>query len=136
MREVPGALKACFVVHFAADIAFAVPLLLVPDAFLSALGWSLVDPFAARLVAAALFGIGIESLLSRNARPEAYLSLLRLKILWSSAALIGMALTVVQVPGFRTPIAFLLLAVFAGFNVLWVYWRTRLQREGVENAAH
>jgi len=45
---------------------FAVPLFLFPDAFLRALGWTVVDPMAARGVAAALVAIGTQSLLSRN----------------------------------------------------------------------
>ncbi len=53
MAEVPNALKKWFVAHFITDIIFAVPLFLFPSAFLGALGWSVVDPFAARLVAAA-----------------------------------------------------------------------------------
>ena len=126
MKEVPKILKALFVVHFAADIAFAVPLLLAPEAFLGLLGWTTIDPFAARLVAAALFGIGTESLLSRNAPVESYRSMLSLKIIWSSAAIAGMLLTVVQYPLFRGPAAFALIAVFVAFNIVWSYWRVKL----------
>ena len=129
MTTTPAALTKWFVVHFAADITFAVPLLLAPEIFLGALGWPAVDPFAARLVAAALFGIGIESLMSRNAAPGTFLTMLRLKIIWSTAAVVGMALTVVQYPSFRIPISYVLITIFVAFNVLWGYWRRRIKQE-------
>ena len=59
---VPSSLRSWFVVHFVADIVFALPLFLAPQWTLTLLGWRAVDPIATRLVAAALFGIGIQSL--------------------------------------------------------------------------
>ena len=128
MVTVSKALKAWFVFHFVADISFALPLLILPEWFLAALGWTIVDPFTARLVAAALFGIGIESYLSRNASPDSYRSMLDLKIIWSTAAVVAMVLTVWQYPSFRIIPAFLFIAVFAVFNAVWTYWRIRLGR--------
>lgn len=130
MDEAPAALKRWFVVHFVADVVFAVPLLLFPHTFLSALGWSIVDPFAARLVAAALFGIGIESFLARHAPLSSYRSMITLKIIWSSAAILGMAVTVLQYPTFRAPASYLLIAIFVGFNIVWLYWKRRLGPAG------
>ena len=65
-REIPRGLKLWFIVHFVADVAFAIPLFVLPRRFLTLLGWTAVDPITTRMVAAALLGIGIESLLSRN----------------------------------------------------------------------
>lgn len=128
MNTVPKTLRTLFVVHFLADISFAVPLLIVPESFLSVLGWNVVDPFAARLVAAALFGIGTESLLSRNAPPESFRSMLSLKIIWSSAAILGMLLTIIQYPRFRMITSYAFMLVFIVFNIVWVYWKLRLDR--------
>jgi len=128
MNTVPKTLRTLFVVHFLADISFAVPLLVVPELFLSVLGWSVIDPFAARLVAAALFGIGIESLLSRNAPPESFRSMLSLKIIWSSAAILGMLFTIIQYPWFRMVTSYAFMLVFIVFNIVWVYWKLRLDR--------
>jgi len=128
MNTVPKTLRMLFVVHFLADIAFAVPLLLMPERFLSVLGWTVVDPFAARLVAAALFGIGTESLLSRNAPPESFRSMLSLKIIWSSAAVLGMLVTIIQYPRFRIVTSYAFMLVFIVFNIVWVYWKLRLAR--------
>jgi len=123
--RVPIALRRWFVLHFVADWLFAVPLFFAPQSFLGSLGWQHPDPVLARVVAAALVGIGTQSLLDRNAPLESFKSLLELKILWSSTAAIGLlwsALTVgpVMVWGF--------FAIFAGFNGVWSYWRSRVGR--------
>ena len=47
-----------FIAHGIIDLLFAIPMLVVPEAFLKALGWQLVDPVVARVVAAALIGHG------------------------------------------------------------------------------
>jgi hypothetical protein len=65
-------LRTWFVIHFAIDILFAIPLLVAPVSFLTFLGWTAVDPYTARIVGAALMGIGIESYLGRNAGIEAF----------------------------------------------------------------
>ena len=122
--EVPRALRRWFVVHCVVDWVFALPLLVFPEAFLSALGWPVVDPMAARGVAAALVGIGTQSLLSRNAGAAVYREMLSLKILWSSAAAIGFAWTVLAG---GPPIGWVFVAIFAFFDALWTYWRWRLR---------
>ena len=122
---VPERLKRWFVVHCIIDLVFAVPLFLSPAWFLDLLGWPAVDPLASRLVAAALFGIGLESYFGRNGSRSQYAGMLRLKIIWSAAASLGILWTLLQMAA--PPITgWLLLAVFAGFNVLWVYWYRKL----------
>jgi hypothetical protein len=123
-NEVPRALRGWFVVHGVVDWMFAVPLFLLPDAFLRALGWAVVDPMAARGVAAALVAIGTQSLLSRNATAAVYRELLSLKILWSITALLGFAWTALSA-GPRA--GWMFAATFALFNVLWMPWRWRLR---------
>ena len=95
-HEVPAALRMWFVVHFAADVVFALPMLLAPVWFLGLFGWTDVDPVATRLVAAALFGIGIESLLGRNQGLEAFSGMLDLKIIWSTSAILGFVLSILE----------------------------------------
>ena len=125
-KAVPKALSIWFIVHFVADIVFAIPLLLFPVKFLGILGWHSIDPFAARIVAAALFGIGIESWLGRNAGVETFKNMLNLKIIWSGATIIGVLLSIIQ-SSYSTRIAeWLLLLVFLVFNIIWVYWRVRV----------
>lgn len=119
-KEVPGALRAWFVVHFIADMLFAIPLLVAPVAFLRLFGWTAVDPVTSRLVGAALVGIGVESLLGRNATRESFRTMLRLKVLWSSSATAGLLASYLE----GGPTATLLfLAIFAAFCALWsTYW--------------
>jgi hypothetical protein len=127
---VPIALRSWFVVHFVLDLAFAIPLFVAPEALLGALGWPAVDPISARMVAAALFGIGTESLLMRRVGAEAFRVMLRFKCLWSGAALVGLGWALargapVMVWGF--------FAIFAGFTLVWNYYR-RLLDERVAKA--
>lgn len=127
-REVPRALKIWFLVHFVVDVMFAIPLMVIPVYFLSILGWQVVDPVAARLVAAALFGIGVESLLSYNSSLDNYKGLLNLKIIWSLAALIGLLISLIQGDQGRPAVLWLLIFTFILFNGLWVYWKVKISR--------
>jgi len=121
---VPRALRAWFVVHFVADWLFAVPLLLMPVAFGSLLGFTQTDPVTARLVGAALVGIGTESLLCRNEGVERYRTMLRLKVLWSSTATVGLVVSALQG---AAPMTWGLAAIFAWFCGLWSFWSLRLR---------
>jgi hypothetical protein len=121
---VPQALRNWFVVHFVADWLFAIPLFVAPNAFLRLLGWQQVDPISARIVAAALVGIGTQSLIGRNEHVIAFRAMLNLKVLWSATATLGILWSVLDggpVMGWG------FVAIFAGFNALWSYWRWRLR---------
>lgn len=123
--EVPPALRKWFVVHFAADMLFGIPLLFFPEWLLGLFGWEVIDPFTARLVGAALMAIGLESLLGRTASIPSFLTMLRLKIVWSATAVIGIGLTMFE----GAPLTgWLIFAIFAAFHLLWVYWFVRMRR--------
>ena len=77
----PSGLRAWFVIHFVADMLFGIPLLFFPRWLLPLLGWTSYDPLASRLVGAAFMGIGLESLLGRNASVETFRAMLNLKII-------------------------------------------------------
>ena len=119
----PRGLRTAFVVHFVADVLFAVPLFFAPQPFLTALGWTQVDPLATRLVAAALFGIGIESLLGRNATPDAFRAMLNLKLIWSATATLGLVWS--QLDG-GPPMGWAFVAVFGVFHLVWLRYRLLL----------
>jgi len=125
-NDVPQALRNWFIIHFWADILFAIPMFVIPVAFFELLGWKHVDPYTTRLTAAALFGIGIESYLGRNATAESFRTMLTLKVIWSATAVIGIAWTIVEAPQGRPPMAYGFLAIFIGFHILWQYWRRRM----------
>lgn len=119
----PASLRTWFVVHFMADVVFATPLFVAPRSFLGLLGWTSVDPVATRLVAAALFGIGIQSLLGRNEGAEAFRAMLNVKIIWSATATLGLVWSALDG---GPPFAWAFVAVFATFNAVWTYYRVRL----------
>lgn len=121
---VPRSLRTWFVVHFWADLLFALPLFFAPRQFLGLLGWPAVDPIATRLVAAALFGIGIQSLIGRDEDAETFKALLNLKVVWSATATLGILWS--QLEG-GPPLGWGFAAVFAGFNIVWVRYRLLLR---------
>lgn len=126
--QVPAALKNWFVIHFIIDMAFALPLMIVPTEMLTLFGWQTIDPITARVAAAALFGIGIESLLGRHASRDTFRHMLTLKIIWSSAVIFGSLLSLVQGVQVTSFFIWLIVGVFAGFNLLWVYWYRQLSK--------
>ncbi|MDA3938860.1 MAG: hypothetical protein PF693_06075 [Spirochaetia bacterium] len=121
--EIPKTLKAWFVVHFIADTLFAIPLFVAPVFLLKLLNWQSVDPLMARMVAAALFGIGIESLLCIKLGRDAFIAMLNLKIIWSFAAIAGFIIGLSQGLFGYTLVGVALLIIFTAFNILWIYWR-------------
>ncbi len=120
---VPLSLRRWFVIHFAIDVLIAVPLLLAPEWLLPRLGWLFVDPVTSRLVGAALMGIGVQSLLGRNAGVETFRAMLNLKIIWSACAIFGLGLGLLKG---GPPMVWLFLVVFVAFLGLWVYHRQRV----------
>lgn len=125
-NKVPGKLKVWFIVHFALDISFAIPLLLVPIQFLTLLGWKTIDPIASRLVAAALLAIGTESLVSRNSSLDSYKTMLTLKIIWSSVAIAALLLGLLNGGFDNVYIGVSILSIFVIFNIVWSYWYLKL----------
>lgn len=123
--KVPSSLRTWFVVHFVADVLFGLPLLLFPIWTMMLFGWSIVDPMTARLVGAALMGIGIESFLGRKNSSESFQTMLRLKIIWSLSANLGIALTIFQG---APPAAWLIQIIFVTFSGIWIYYKIRLDR--------
>ncbi len=129
---VPLSLRYWFVVHFVADMLFAIPLMLAPEMLLQPLGWTVVDPVVSRVVAGALVGIGGESLLGRNADLASFRTMLRLKVLWSSTVIAGLVLSLIQGAPWGT---WVFLATFIAFSGLWMYWARRLGKIAAKNAS-
>ena len=123
-------LKLFFFIHFAIDILIAIPLFLSPEGFLTFLGWQVIDPLSARLVSAALFAIGIESLLVRNSGLEAFNGMLNLKIIWSATAIVALGISILQEGQMQNALIWRwgMLIIFLVFNFIWIYWKIRLKR--------
>lgn len=123
--QVPRGLRTWFIIHFAVDVLFAIPLLFFPQAILNLFGWMSYDPITTRLVGAALMGIGVESLLGRNASAETFRAMLNLKVIWASGALFAIGAGIAEG---AAPMAWLLLGIFLLFWCVWVYYRLVLRQ--------
>lgn len=119
----PRGLRTAFIIHFVADLAFALPLFFAPVPFLTALGWKSVDPLATRLVAAALFGIGLQSWLGRDEPREAFRAMLNLKLIWSATATLGLVWSTLDG---GPPLGWAFVAVFGAFHAVWLRYRLLL----------
>jgi len=126
--ELKNQLKFWFTVHFVLDVASALLLFIIPSYFLRMLGWENIDLISARLVAAALFGIGIESFLGRKSSLDSFKTMLSLKVIWSFFAVAGIALSILQNSQGRPPAAFAILGVFICFNILWTYFLVKVRK--------
>jgi len=123
--QIPSKLRTWFIIHFFADMIFGIPLLFFPELVLPHLGWNAIDPISVRVVGAALMGIGIESWLGRDSSMEVYRAMLNLKVIWSSSAIIGIGLGILN----GGPAAgWLFLAIFVIFWFVWVYYWRKLSR--------
>jgi hypothetical protein len=122
---VPTSLRAWFVIHFVADLLAAIPLFFAPETVLGWLGWTVVDPVATRAVAAALFGIGIESYLGRNGTMESFQGMLRLKVIWSAMAALGTLWSLLRG---APPAAWAVFGIFAAFHAVWLRYLLLLRR--------
>ncbi|HAK46606.1 MAG TPA: hypothetical protein DCO79_11900 [Spirochaeta sp.] len=134
--ELKKKLKTWFIIHFTIDVIFAAVLFIAPVTFLSFMGWESVDSYTARLVAAALFGIGIESLLARKSTLESFKSMLMLKVIWSAAAVIGTAISLIENAQGRPLLAWGILLIFFAFNIVWTrfFFLVRRRLSEVKNA--
>ena len=123
-QQVPFCLRVWFVIHFVVDVIFAIPLLFFPVFTLKLFGFSLVEPVTARLVGAALLGIGGSSLIIQSAGKESFCSLLILKIIWSLGAILGLVLSMYERVAPDTALFFL--GLFGFFLAVWVYYYKKL----------
>jgi hypothetical protein len=126
MKKIPSSLRYWFVAHFVIDFLFAIPLLVAPMATLNFLGLEITTPEAtllARLVGAALIGIGGTSLLANKKGPESYNTLLTLKILWSNMALLAILISILE--GAPDQI-WGLFAIFFVFAIVWIYYKKKI----------
>ena len=122
-------LKRWFIIHCLIDVLIAVPLFIMPERLLDFCGWRTVDPVSARLVAAALFGIGIVSFVVKDASHEVYKAMLALKIIWSFAASAALLLSLLTHAHGRPAALWIAAVIFIGFHFVWFYWYLRIQKE-------
>ena len=119
---VPLSIRIWFVIHFFFDLIFAIPLLLFPSQTLAFFG-IFGDAILARIIGAALIGIGGASLIERNATKETFHALLNLKLLWSGTASIAILIGAITTGLWSLWIFFF---IFFGFFLLWAFFKNKL----------
>ena len=125
-NEVPKTLKNLFLIHFFVDYLIAIPLFIAPKVFFNLLNIGTFDPLTARIVAAALFGIGGISIYAHKKNKEIYKILLDLKIIWGGTSTFGILITLLQ--GYN-PIGWIIFFIFLAFTLIWVYYRIKLNKK-------
>ena len=115
-------------IHFVIDVIVAVPMFLAPRLILDMVGLENHNLILARIIAAALMGIGIESFLGHKARKESFLGMLRLKIIWSSFAILGLLISLLN-REINLIAGVLVIMIFVVFNFNWVYWFRKLTKK-------
>ena len=119
--RVPKSLKRWFKIHLIVDLIFGLPLFFKPRWFLALFGLQ-AEPFTARILGAAIIGIGA-SVYYLTTDLEGYKLALKRKILWSSAAIIGILITLLEG---ESSIGWILLVIFALFLAVWTYYKKQL----------
>ena len=122
--QIPKSLRIWFIIHFFIDVIFAIPLIFSPIWILSLFGLPSSEAVMARLVGAALIGIGGASFISYKGTKENYSILLTLKLLWSSTAILGLLLSVFS--GAPNSI-WLIIVMFTIFFFIWLYYKYRIR---------
>lgn len=119
-KKVPKYLRVWFLIHFVVDVIFAIPLIFFPVWFLSSFAFPADEAVMARLVGAALIGIGGASLFANKKGWETYDILLTLKILWSVSAIVALMISFFLT---MNPVLWLLIIIFGGFSGIWTYYK-------------
>ena len=125
-KEVPNSLKTWFIIHFIVDYIVAIPLFIAPIWLFNVLGITNVDPLTARLVAAALLGVGGVSLYAHKKSKEVYDTLLTLKVIWGGSATIGILLTMIL--NNYNPLGWIMFTIFLLFSTVWIYYKFNFQK--------
>ena len=124
MRHIPIQLRNWFKIHFLLDMLFAVPLFFAPITFLGFFGFETVEVNLARLVSAALFAIGGMSLWMNKDSYDSFVVMLRLKLIWSFVATLGLIWGAVEG---GPKVLWFFAALFAAFFCLWQWWYYKIR---------
>lgn len=125
MKTVPSSLYNWFIIHFVIDYLLGLPLLFFPTWTFLLFGFP-PEPLAGRLVGAALLGIGGISLWARQESKEVYLILLKMKLLWSGMAILGLLL---YLGDDGAKVAWVFLGVFVFFFGVWGHYYRQLHEQ-------
>ncbi|MBT4651772.1 hypothetical protein HOC13_04610 [Candidatus Woesearchaeota archaeon] len=120
MKQVPKSLRVWFLIHFVVDIIVAIPLIFFTKYTLSLFGFPLENLVFARLVGAALIGIGMTSYFCK--KKEHFEIMLILKIFWSLAAIVALIWGIIET---KLPALWVFLIIFIIFSTVWHFYQMR-----------
>jgi hypothetical protein len=115
--KLPKSLIIWFKLHFIVDIIFAIPLIFFPGLFMQLLSLPVENLFLARVIGAALLGIGGASIFCK--KKEHYEIMLILKIIWSISAILVLVYSAIVE---NSLMLWLLALVFLIFSIAWIYY--------------
>ncbi len=118
--QIPKALKFWFKFHFIVDILFAFPLIVLPEQTLLAFGFVGANAALARIIGAALIGIGATSYYTHT--DEEFNLMLSFKIWWSISAIAGLFWSWLENPIWQI---LLLIGIFIIFSGTWIYFKLK-----------
>lgn len=123
MKTISKSLKAWFLIHFALDYLFGIPLLFAAAWTVSLFGFSTENLLFARMIGAALLGIGGISFIAHKANREVYKNLLTMKLIWSGTAIIALSISLYEG---APKAAWLFFGIYAFFFLLWLYYQKKI----------
>jgi hypothetical protein len=119
-----NSLKTWFTIHAVVDLLFGIPLFLIPTQVLTFMGWSVIDPFASRLVGASLIGIAVLSIACNKADNKiAFKTALQFKSAWS---ILGFLASLYGAVTLQLSSAYAIALLFFIFGVAWNWYRVHL----------
>ena len=117
MKQVSKSLRVWFKIHFIVDFLIAIPLIFFTKWTLGLFGFPLENLVFARLIGAALIGIGGTSYFCK--KKEHFEIMLILKIFWSLAAILALIWGIVETEILSL---WLFLIIFVIFSGVWQYY--------------
>ena len=117
MKKVPKSLRIWFKIHFVVDFLVAIPLIFFTKWTLGLFGFPLENLVFARLIGAALIGIGGTSYFCK--KKEHFEIMLILKIFWSLAAILALIWGLIETEMLSL---WLFLIIFVIFSAVWNYY--------------
>ena len=121
---IPRSLKIWLFADFVINFIFAAPSFIAPKQFAGILNLPLLDPLGARMIAAAIIAISGISLIYLNGDPLSLKTIIDIKIIWSFAAMMAVAVSLTENLSMTGWI--MLLVFFISFGI-WIYYKVNLQ---------
>ncbi len=125
MQKVPQLLRFWFVVHFAVDIFFAIPLFVFPTQFMALFGLHTCESVSTHLLGASLLAIGSVSMLVNQKKKETFLAILHLNLIWSTTSAVVVLIALIRGAGYLGWIVF---AIFVFFSYIWAKYKIELSK--------